>query len=265
MIHVLECWPKRGRVLSELVTLTIGFVVSLAAAQDPKPTFEVASVKRSLSARQDWNQNVQPGGRFVATNAPLVNLIELAYSVRDFQLDGVPSWVRSERFDIVAKAESEVPRAQVQLMLQALLADRFRLVVRKVERDMPISTLVLARTDGRLGPNLLKVSAPDGCEAAMAQHREVPLGALSSRGCGPVSLVAGMASTRIGGTVVDSTGLSGTWDILIYYASDRQMKADASLPSFVTALTEQLGLKLQPGRGHVDVLVIESVQRPTED
>jgi uncharacterized protein (TIGR03435 family) len=261
---VPESQRKFTAVATSLVILATSLMVS-PAAQGPKPTFEVASVKRSQSVRQDWSQNIQPGGRFIATNVSLVNLIQYAYFIRDYQVDQVPSWVRTERFDVVAKAEREVPQEQVHLMLQSLLEDRFHLVVRRDEREMRISALVLARSDGRLGPNLVKVSGPDDCKAAMAQHREVPPGAMMSRGCGGVSLVAGMASTRIGATVVDRTGLSGTWDILVYYAPDIQTHADTSLPSFVTALTEQLGLKLQPGRGPVGVLVIESVQRPAED
>jgi uncharacterized protein (TIGR03435 family) len=150
-------------------------------------------------------------------------------------------------------------------MLRALLEDRFRLVVRRESRDMPISTLVLARGDGRIGPNLVQVSGPDECEAAAATRRDVPSGALTMGGCGAISGIAGLAGRHMGTTVVDRTGLTGTFKFTMQYRPDLSATSDAALPSFVTALSEQLGLALRPGRGPVDVLVIESVERPSEN
>jgi len=251
-----------------MVVSLVVLVTSLAmpiGAQEPRPAFEVASVKRSQSTRSDWNQNVQPGGRFIATNAPLVNLIQYAYAVPDFRLDRVPNWVRTERFDIAAAAEREVVAGQISLMLRTLLEDRFRLVVRRETRDMPIRTLELARSDGRVGPNLVKVSGPDECETASATRQDAPLGALTTGGCGAISGIAGLAGRHMQATVVDRTGLTGTFKFTLYYAPDLQTTGDANLPSFVTALNEQLGLRLRPGGGPVDVLVIESVERPSEN
>jgi uncharacterized protein (TIGR03435 family) len=248
--------------------MLVVFVTSLArsiVAQEPKPTFEVASVKRSQSPRLDWNQNVLPGGRFVASNAPLVNLIQYAYSVPDYRLQQVPSWVRSERFDIAAKAEEEVAAAQIRVMLQTLLEDRFRLVTRREKREMPINNLVLARGDGRLGPNLEKLSGSDDCKNASSTRADAPPGALAMGGCGGIAGVAGLAGQHTNTVVVDGTGLTGTFSFTIYFAPDLSPTGDTSLPSFVTALNEQLGLRLQPGRGPVEVLLIESIERPSEN
>ena len=256
--------PLSQRVVASTVVLVTGLAIPVRA-QQPKPAFEVASVKRSHSAQPNWSQTFQPGGRYVATNAPLVNLIQFAYGVPDYRLDDVPGWVRTERFDVTAKAETDVPAEQIGLMLRTLLETRFRLKIRREDRDMAVRTLVLARSDGRVGPNLEKVSKPDGCEAAMATPRDVPSAAVQSRGCNSMSTVAGLVGRHMNAPVVDGTGLTGLFAYWMYYEPDLQTASDANLPSFVTALSEQLGLRVQSGRGSVEVIVIESVERPTEN
>ncbi|HLG55344.1 MAG TPA: TIGR03435 family protein [Vicinamibacterales bacterium] len=251
-----------------VVWLLAVLVTSLATsvgAQEPTPTFEVAAVRRNQSTRSDWQQDVRPGGRFVATNMPLIRLIQYAYGVPDHRLEKVPSWARTERFDIEAKAEGDVPSAQVQLMLRSLLEDRFRLVIRRETREMPIRTLVLARSDGRLGPNLLRVPGPDDCKDAASTRRDTPPGAMTIGGCGAISGIAGLAGVHTESVVLDGTGLTGTFKFMMDYAPGLSVTGDPDLPSFVTALNEQLGLKLQPGRGPVDVLVLESIERLVEN
>lgn len=255
--------PPSPRVVFLLVVLVTS-LSKLIDAQEPKPSFEVATVRRNQSAVSDWNQGVRPGGRFVATNAPLVALIEYAYAVPNDRLEDVPRWARTERFDIAAKAEEDAPTEQLQLMLRTLLEERFRLVIRRETRDMPISTLVLARSDGRVGPNLVRVSGPDDCEQVAATRRDPSLGALTMGGCGSISGIAGVAGRHMATVVVDRTGLAGTFKFTMHYA-DLSTKDDPNLPSFVTALHEQLGLTLRPGRGPVEVLVIESAERPSEN
>jgi uncharacterized protein (TIGR03435 family) len=248
--------------------LLVVLVPSLASsidAQEPKPAFEVASVKRSQSPQSDWNQNILPGGRFVATNAPLINLIWYAYGVSDDRLERVPGWVRSERFDITARAEQDVSASQIALMLRTLLEGRFRLVTRRETRDRAINTLVLARSDGRLGSGLVRVSAPDDCKDGASTGPDAPPGAMMIGGCGSIAGVAGLAGRHTNTVVVDKTGLTGTFRFTMFYSPDLSATSDTSLPSFVTALNEQLGLKLQPGRGPVDVLMIDSVERLSEN
>jgi uncharacterized protein (TIGR03435 family) len=257
--------PLPARRLTVSLVFLVTSLATPIGAQEPKPAFEVASVKPSQSTRSDWNQNVQPGGRFVATNAPLVNLIPYAYAVPDYRLEHVPSWVRNERFDVAAKAEQEVSIAQIQLMLRTLLEDRFRLVIRRETRDMPVNTLVLARSDGRVGPNLVRVSGPDDCKDATTNRRDAPPGAMTTGGCGPIAGLAGLAGRHTATVVIDGTGLTGTFKFTMYYAPDLSATGDVTLPSFVTALNEQLGLRLRASRGPVEVLVIESVEQPSEN
>ena len=130
----------------------------------PNPQFEVASIKPNKSGDMRVMMSVQPGGRFTATNVTLRMMIRNAYQLQEFQITGGPSWIADERFDIVAKAETgdgigdpfrAEPNGQPsrgQLMIRALLADRFKLVAHNETRELPIYALVKARNDGKLGP-----------------------------------------------------------------------------------------------------------------
>ena len=126
------------------------------------PAFEVASIKPNNSGDGRVMLGIQPGGRFTATNVTLRLLIRNAYQLQDFQIVGGPSWIASDRYDIVAKAEDGAPagdaeprsdrsRTGAQLMIRALLAERFQLVVHNETRELPIYALVVARSDGKLG------------------------------------------------------------------------------------------------------------------
>jgi uncharacterized protein (TIGR03435 family) len=283
------------------------------AATQSLPQFEVASVKPNKSGDGRVMLGVQPGGRFTATNVPLRVLIRNAYQLQDFQIVGAPSWIADERFDIVAKAEGgdamgDPFRAEQngqpsrgQLMIRALLADRFKLVVHNEEKEMPIYALILARSDGKLGPQL-KASDVD-CAAIIAAARarggRGPMGPPPDPGrggpppqCGvrigpgnmavggsPMTQVASSLSIFAGRIVVDKTGLSGAYDFTLTWTPDQMpqrppgapeplvngVPIDPNGPSLFTAVQEQLGLKLDSQRGAVAVLVIDRVERPTEN
>jgi uncharacterized protein (TIGR03435 family) len=285
---------------------------SAAPPAQPLPQFEVASIKPNKSGDMRVMLGVQPGGRFTATNVPLRLLIRNAYQLQDFQITGGPSWIAEERFDIVAKAESgdqmgDPFRAEQsgqpsrgQLMIRALLADRFKLVVHDEEREMPIYGLVLARSDGKLGPQL-KPSEVD-CAAIMAAGRGRGRGQMPPPGppqaggpppqCGirigpgnmavggsPLAQVANSLSMFAGRIVIDKTGLTGNYDFTLTWTPDQMANrppgappgpdgvapVDPNGPSLFTAVQEQLGLKLDSQRGPVKMLVIDRVERPTEN
>src|SRR5262245_57026044 len=149
-----------------------------AQAQPNGPTFEVASVKPNKSGDGRVMIGMQPGGRFTTTNVPLRALIRQAYQLQDFQIVEGPDWINNERFDIVAKAEGDVAPAPLgtvgpmQLMLRNLLAERFKLVAHGDKRDMPMYAMVLARSDGKLGPQL-RPSTVD-CAAMFGRGRGAP-------------------------------------------------------------------------------------------
>ncbi|HEY7441324.1 MAG TPA: TIGR03435 family protein [Vicinamibacterales bacterium] len=265
----------------------------------PSPTFEVASVRPNKSGEPFVRLGIQPGGRYTATNVPLRLLIRNAYQLQDSQIIGAPGWVDSDRFDIVAKAEGDVPPSvpggppgPIQFMLRALLAERFNLKMHSEQRELPIYALVLARADGRLGPQLRPAAAD--CAAVLAARRGGPPPASPQPGerlpCGmrigpgqlsggslPLSLFASTISPFVQRVVVDRTGLSGNFDFELSWTPDQipqgppppgapqQPPIDPGGPSILTAVQEQLGLKLDSTRGPVEVFVIDNVTQPTPD
>jgi len=282
-------------------TLSVSRPHAQAPAQAPDPnaalTYEAASVKPNKSGVQGSSIRRFPGGRLQATNMPLRALITFAYQVQGFQLVDDPTWIRNENFDIVAKMEGDPPPVMPgtgpdphMVAMRTLLAERFKLAVRRETREMDIYALVLARPDGKLGP-ALKPTTQD-CAAMIAAARGgpppgPPPGPNSPVVCGmrglpgrlvagamPMSLLASNLSGQVQRIVVDRTGLSGAWDFEITFAPERPLNpppgvefppADPNAPSLFTAMQEQLGLKLQSARGPVEVLVVERVEQPISD
>jgi uncharacterized protein (TIGR03435 family) len=275
-------------------------VLSMLTVQDParaqapagNPAFEVASVRPNKSGDGRVMLGVQPGGRFTATNVPLKMLLRQAYNVQDFQVVGGPEWLASDRFDVVAKASEEgINFETMRPLLRSLLADRFKLKVHNETRQMPIYALVKARSDGTLGPSM-KPSSAD-CAALMGRRGGGPppappapgqpgdcsfiigIGKMSVGGM-PISNLATALSPMVGRIVLDKTGLTGNYNYELTYSPEQlsglppvlngtAVTVDPNMPSIFTALQEQLGLKLDPDKGPVDVLVVDSAEQPTAD
>jgi uncharacterized protein (TIGR03435 family) len=250
--------------------------------------FDVASVRPNTSGPGSPFVRRLPGGGLEVGNVLLRDLIMYAYGVQRFRLFGGPDWIASERFDISARAGGDVSATPIAgiapetLMLRALLAERFKLAVHRETRELPIFELVLARGDGQLGPQLRRSAADCNAKAANAADGSRPPDApggrpqCGSRG-GPGTMIAGgmpvsafpdFLAGFVQRTVVDRTGLTGLWDVDLTFAPDVVPGAasqDTSRPSLFTALQEQLGLRLEPATGPVEVLVIDRVERPTAD
>ena len=276
------------------LTLTIAvaiYATTYSQAQAPppgagRPVFEVASIKRNVTVSDQASVRAQPGGRLTVTNNSLRNIVRNAYNVQNFQIAGGPDWINSDRWDIVAKAEEDAATPQMIIMLRNLLADRFKLVVHTEMRETPVYALVLARSDGRLGPQL-RPSTVD-CAALLASfkaRKEVPPNTINGRpSCGTRITAGTMMTTATtladfvrnlapmaGRPIVDRTGLTGAFDIDLTWAPEQQgapgttPAPDGDRPSLVTAVQEQLGLKLESQRLPFETLVIDSVERPMED
>jgi bla regulator protein BlaR1 len=274
---------------------------SQETAASPAQEFEVASVKRNASGNNFVQLGGDPGGRFTATNVPLKLLIRQAYQLQDSQIVGGPNWINTDRFDIIAKAPGPLALpapggspGPFQLMMRALLADRFKLAVHTESRELPIYALTLARRDGKTGSQL-RPAAVDCVAMFAARGRGGPPPAPPQPGerppcgmrLGPGNLSGGgvtMAqlsttfSQFVQRVVVDRTGLMGNFDIDLTWTPDQLPQGrgepppgvqlppiDPNGPSIFTAVQEQLGLKLDSQRGPVDVLVIDRVEQPTED
>ena len=259
--------------MRRLAVIAVWSLTAHLGAQQPPPAFDVASVKPSAQAAGAGfggsGVNVRPGGAFSATNYSVVQLMRFAYNLFDDQIIGGPDWIRAERFNVTARAATEVPRDELRRMVQTLLADRFKLRLRNDTRDMSVLELLLVRNDGGVGPNLHNCAneKDQGGRSTPEKPFVAPAGgAVAAGDCSNLASLVGLASSQLQGIVVNRTGLVGDWRYNIYF--DPQLSVDAvnsNLPSFIGALREQLGLKLERTRGPVSVLVIESVERPTLD
>jgi len=286
-----------GRVFRAV--LLFGFVAGtpalLCQAQsDQKPlTFEVASIKSAVPA--DVVSGIRPvtaGGQFRAV-LTLHDLIQVAYgsplALLSSQIVGGPSWGTGDRFEITAKADGVVNapaggRELLLAMMRALLADRFRLQLHRETRQLPIFNLAVDRSDGKLGPrlrledgqcvSLSSPSAPAVDRSRWCGFTRVTAGAISARGMTLDDFASGIATRPdIQRVIRNRTGLNGKFDLDLEYTPASLAQGDPSVQSsraessadLFTAFREQLGLKLEGARGPVDVIVIDRVERPTQD
>ncbi len=244
-----------------LLFLVLGELTNAAVAQQAPSAFEVASIKASTTGLPG---NIWGGGpgRFVVDGITVVNLIQNAYDLRPEEIVGGPAWLRAERFQINAIYPPESSTPQVNAMLRSMLQDRFGLKAHREQRELQKFHLVLADANGRLGPQLKK-STPK----CPGPHPETPC---MMRG-GSGELVMQETTIRqfldylesvAGGRIEDRSGLVGEYDLTLSWSRGF---SDVERPSIFTAVQEQLRLKLEPARGPVDVLVIDSIQRPTAD
>jgi uncharacterized protein (TIGR03435 family) len=273
-----------------LIMLTmaiVGLPLLSQSQQLPKPSFEVVSIKPSMGALSRLAES--PGGRFVATNEPLNVIIGYAYRSLNVTFTGGPNWIKSDLWDIEAKGvetsspgplDGNGPNA-VTLMLQSLLEDRFQLKMHRESKEEPAYELTIAK-----GSPKLKLSEDQTPVGGTSARNPQPSGALR-RGRLRLGLVGGIEASAIplgtftsvlagpaGRRVVDKTGLTGLYDITLHWAPERvsagiganpTTASDPSGPSIFTAVEEQLGLKLIPGKTIVDMMVIDSAQKPSQN
>jgi len=256
--------------------------------------YDVASIKPNKSGTNMIRFMFIPGG-FSGTNVTLAMLIRSAYDIQENQISGGPSWVKSDHYDIDAKMDSPTAdalhklsedkrRLATQHMLQALLADRFKLAVHHDSKELSIYALVVAKNGPRLQqakpgdtyPNGIK--GPDGI--ARAGMMRMGRGQLTSQGL-PLTELARLLTAQLDRTVVDKTGLPGNYDFTLQWTPDESQgamfrgpdagppgsapSAESSGPSLFTALQEQLGLKLESQKGPVEIYVIDHAEKPSEN
>lgn len=280
------------RVLIAL--LVVGAVLSghaqerIAAGPPPNgPVFDVVSIKavRASDIRSSRSIGEQPGGRFVLSGMAIAPVIRTAYPAEISELIGAPDWVSNEVYDLTAQAGREVSKEQMESMLRAMLADRFKLAVHYETQERPVYALVLARADGRLGPDIKKSELD--CDAIQAERRAgskgpfpttsngAPPCGMSMRGeqgmtvllgARPLSALASSLGSGTGRVVVDRTGLKGNYDVTLRYTDRPSPNAPPGTPPEIfTAVQEQLGLKLEPDRAPLKILVIDRIERPAEN
>ncbi len=191
----------------------------------------------------------------VATNVTLLILLRWAYNVAQFQIVGEPGWASTDTYDISAAPETAATHDEALGMIQTLLADRFHLVLHRETKEVPILALVI----GKGGPKLAKSNDADEMHTSM---RGAPHGAT---GHATMAHLARYLTNQLGRPVVDRTSLAGLFDFTLEFAPEGNGADAIPGPSIFTALQEQLGLKLDPAKGPVEILVIDHAEKPSEN
>lgn len=273
----------------------------LARAQDAPadiPKFEVASIKPDKAGEMKITFHFTPDGVTLEGITAQMMLTQ-AFNVEDDRIIGAPGWAKSDRFDVQAKvAPEDAPRLdQLQrderfAMLQPLLEDRFNLKFHHESREMPVYVLVVAKGGSKMKPADADEGDLKGGPNTATPGRKMPgmmmrPGALEARRAG-MDILAHVLSMQVGRTVIDKTGLAGNYDFSLHFtpenmpprigpgpgpgapdgagpAADGPPPPDASGPDIFTAVQEQLGLKLESEKGPVDVIVIDHIDKPSEN
>jgi len=229
----------------------------LASTLSSAQSFEVASIKPTTVARQNFAITCLPGGeRLRVTNISPLWLIGAAYNVPVRQISGLPEEVEKDNYDIEAKADHPVNRQQMMLLLRHLLEDRFKLVVRRETKEMKAQVLVVAKGGPKLDEN------QDGAEMFMdgIDRSKNKYGFRNV----PMSVFVSALSNWVDDVVIDGTGLTEAYDFTVQYTLERpgkEPRGDPNGPSIYAALQEQLGLKLESRKVPVEMLVIQHIEK----
>jgi len=246
-------------------------MIAIAFAQEPKPAFEVASIRRYTGAQPNYNEfATKAGGRLTVINNPILGVIVNAYGITPNQLTELPGWVRSERYDIEARGPASSGRKEMMLMLQTLLAERFAMKAHFESRETSAYILTVAK-----GGHKLRMLATEDC---VPRDTTKPGEEPDPNVCGNnrVSSEIGWNATHISmpgvvgslsgvlrQPVIDQTGIRGTFDVRLQWSDELAGPDPNGLPSIYTAVRETLGLELKPGKTQVNMLVVDHIERPS--
>ncbi len=241
-------------------------------AADANPSFEVATIKPSPPGRPGRLFSIR-GSEVITVNTSVNDLIVFAYGVHQRQVTGAPGWTESDKFDITGKPEGgALPNLnQFRSMIQKLLADRFSLAFHHEQKQLT----VFALTVGKNGPKLTKSESAGTVPALLFRG----LGNLPGRNATMEEFAAVMQSAVLDRPVVDQTGLQGRFDFQLLWTPDETQFASLrgpgplptppdgaeTQPDLFTAIQQQLGLKLESTKAQTDVLVIDKVEKPSEN
>jgi bla regulator protein blaR1 len=240
-------------------------------AADANPTFEVATIKPSQPDTPGVAITIR--GRSLQTrNTTLSNLVTFAYGLHPRQITGAPPWLESEKFDVTAQpdGEGQPNEKQWRSMLQQLLADRFKLTFHREKKELPVYALLVDKNGSKLTKN---DTDPNGLPGLFFRG----LGVLPARNATMVDFAGLLQTAVLDRPVVDQTGLTGRFDFTLTWTPDETQFGGLGIrvppptdsatapPGLFTAVQEQLGLKLDSTKAPVDVLVVDRVEKPTEN
>lgn len=262
--------------------------VLTVAAQTTRVEFDVVSIKRSDPDARGAGIRRLPDGTLIMTNQPIASIIFSASAVPAREVVGLPDWANTDRYDVTAKPPPGSTLQQRAEMMRTMFAERMKLKAHVEDRERDTFALVIARSDGRLGPQLKKSTLdcsprppgstpppppPDLFDTQSAMNRCGGLfgqGSIVSGGMTMDRLVPSLTGLA-GRQVNNRTGLQGDYSFTLTFSTPRrpgtsqEAPAPDDAPDFFTALREQLGLKLEPEKTMVPVLVIDHIERPTEN
>jgi uncharacterized protein (TIGR03435 family) len=253
------------------IALLAAAVIVRAQASDHRLAFDVVSIKESKNPNPGGSAAFRPGGTFFATNIPASGLVSMAYRMTPQllpqQIVGMPAWAEPTRYDITAKvagteaADLNALYAAQPRYVRSLLEDRFHFAARMEKRDLPVYALTAPNGTAKLRRSTLDCAKPeDRPKCFMSFDTGIKSAHIQ------LSNVIGNIATASGRPVVDRTGLDGFFDIDLQYASGPPTPdAREQRPSIFAAVQEQLGLKLESTQASMDVLVIDHLEKPTEN
>ena len=269
------------------------------ASVKPSSASEQTSANFPLGPGDVYQPN---GGFFNATGMPLIVYIDFAYKIKGNQgrylSQQLPGWVMTERFDIQARAAGNPGKDDMRAMMRSLLAERFKLSIRHENREVPVLAVVLARP-GKLGPHMQEHPTGEACPTTPEKDVDtgpqlrtvdggfpalcnglfpLPGSRAGHLKAGARNVTIGFLADSLSGfasmdrPMIDNTGITGTVDFVLEWVAERRgppppgaetAPEPPSGPSFEEAMRDQLGLKLQPQKGSVDVIVVDHIERPT--
>jgi len=264
----------------------VSLVASVAVARvvpAQEAEFEAVSIRRNTSGMASpAGIRSLPDGTWIVTNEPISSVIRLAAPIPVREVAGLPDWANTEPYDIVAKPPAGATRQQVAAMWRTTFAQRMNLSAHIEDREVGGFALVVANSDGRLGPRL-KPAPPECTPASDGTGGAAPVPPPPSSRCGlsfgdtrieavgvTMDALVQSLSSLAGGLVVNRTGLNGAYELQLDFeppglrATDGPRPADMP-PDVFTAVREQLGLRLRPEKIRAPVFVVDSIQRPSEN
>jgi uncharacterized protein (TIGR03435 family) len=258
---------------SASVLIACAALLAQPAGRPKFEEFEVATVKPAAPDATGRYIRMQSAHQFTAWNQALLTLIAAAYNVSRQSVFGGPAWVESDHYNIVAKAPNDVrPIPDEQMgMLAKLLAERFKLSFHREKRELSIYTLTLAKGGAKLKESTDSLDAHPEGSPPLIFVVSPPLIRLPAKNATMAAFASVLQRSALDRPVVDRTGLTGRYDFNLEFTPDESLfdgtlgKGDLSKPGLFAALQEQMGLKLERGKGPVDVIVIDHAERPVEN
>ena len=247
--------------MHSVIALLIATSCQLGQAQ-PNPEFEVATIKRNVSGDSNRQAGILPSGQFAARNMTVAEIPQFAFDTREESLLNVPNWARSERYDLVGRAQPGANEETIRPMLRTFLTKEMQLATHNEERARDVLVLTagkdgakLQRSSGEARPNCRR---PPGAPADGQQHLECVAFTMKDL----AEALPRLARAYVDREVVDQTGISGAFDLRIDW-TPKNLIGDGGL-TMQEALEKQLGLKLVDKKLSMSVVVIDRLTRPSD-